>query len=379
MSKIPFNRAHITEDAITYLSECLASKHLAGDGYFSKMCSSWIEEQTSSHKALLTHSCTAALEMTAILTNIKAGDEVIMPSYTFSSTANAFVLRGATPVFVDICADTLNIDGELIEAAITPRTKVIVVVHYAGVACDMDAIMSIAAKYGLIVVEDAAQAVLSKYKGRALGSVGDLGCYSFHATKNIISGEGGALLLNKTDHELRSEIIWEKGTNRTQFLRGDIDKYSWVDMGSSYLPSEIIAALLWSQFNHAHDIIKKRVAIWEQYHDEFVELEQLGFVSRPHVPKYAEHNAHMYYFIFNQKSQRDSYIQFMRQHGIECYSHYEPLHTSAFGMRIGRSVGCMQNTVKLSASLVRLPLWLGVENCLDEIVSLTYRFFGCRV
>ena len=282
---IPFNKPYLTGKELHYISEAHARGQLAGDGYFTKKCNTWLEEKTGCHKALLTHSCTAALEMAAILADIQPGDEVIMPSYTFVSTANAFVLRGGVPVFVDIREDTLNIDEQLIEAAITPRTKAIVPVHYAGVACEMDTIMAIARNHNLLVIEDAAQGVMATHKGRPLGSIGDLGCYSFHETKNIISGEGGALLINNPAFADRAEIIREKGTNRSQFFRGQVDKYTWVDIGSSYLPGELIAAFLWAQMEEADSITAKRLEIWNHYNARFQELEALGQLRRPVVPE----------------------------------------------------------------------------------------------
>jgi dTDP-4-amino-4,6-dideoxygalactose transaminase len=291
---IGFNKPYLTGKELHYIADAHARSQLAGDGHYTRLCNGWLERQTGCHKALLTHSCTAALEMAAILADIQPGDEVIMPSYTFVSTANAFVLRGGVPVFVDIRPDTLNIDETLIEAAITGRTKAIVPVHYAGVACEMDTIMDIARRHGLMVIEDAAQGVMAAYKGKPLGAIGDLGCFSFHETKNIISGEGGALLINNPALAERAEIIREKGTNRSQFFRGQVDKYTWVDVGSSYLPGEIIAAFLWAQLEEAESITARRLAIWQRYHDAFEPLERAGRVRRPVIPGDCEHNAHMH-------------------------------------------------------------------------------------
>ena len=291
---VPFNKPYLTGKELHYIAEAHGRSQLAGDGLFTKRCSQWLEQKSGCKKALLTHSCTAALEMTAILADIKTGDEVIMPSYTFVSTANAFALRGGVPVFVEIRPDTLNIDENLIEALITPRTKAIVPVHYAGVACEMDTIMDIARRHGLLVIEDAAQGVMASYKGRALGSIGDLGCYSFHETKNVISGEGGALLINNPGFVERAEIIREKGTNRSRFFRGQVDKYTWVDIGSSYLPGEIIAAFLWAQLEEAESITARRMQIWHRYHEGFEALENEGRLCRPIVPEGRLHNAHMY-------------------------------------------------------------------------------------
>ena len=295
--KIPFNKPHLTHKEMGYISNAHALGQLSGDGYYTKMCHKWFENNLGAKKALLTHSCTAALEMTAILSEIAPGDEVIMPSYTFVSTANAFVLRGGVPVFVDIREDTLNIDEKLIEQAITKKTKAIAVVHYAGVACEMDTILRIAKKHKLIVIEDAAQAFPAKYKNKFLGSIGDMGTYSFHETKNVISGEGGALILNNPKFIKRAEIIREKGTNRSQFLEGKIDKYTWVDIGSSYLPGEIISAFLMGQLENAMEITEKRLKIWNTYHKELEKLELEHKLRRPIIPKTCEHNAHMYYIL----------------------------------------------------------------------------------
>ena len=316
---IPFNKPFLTGKELYYIAEAHALGQLAGDGHFTKLCSNWLEHRTGCHKALLTHSCTAALEMAAILADIQPGDEVIMPSYTFVSTANAFVLRGGVPVFVDIRPDTLNIDESLIEAAITAKTKAIVPVHYAGVACEMDAIMDIANRHKLLVIEDAAQGVLANYKGRALGSIGHLGCYSFHETKNIISGEGGALLINDPALIERAEIVREKGTNRSNFFRGQVDKYTWVDIGSSYLPGEIIAAFLWAQMQEADVITNRRLAIWNNYHNMFEALEQAGRILRPVIPVGCEHNAHMYYLLLSNLEERTVFITAMKKKRSAAY------------------------------------------------------------
>ena len=294
---IPFNKPYMTGKELYYIAEAKFGNMLAGDGPFTKRCHQWLEQRTGSAKALLTHSCTAALEMAALLLDIQPGDEIIMPSFTFVSTANAFVLRGGVPVFVDIREDTLNLDERLIEAAITPRTKAIVPVHYAGVACEMDTIMAIARRHGLKVVEDAAQGVMSSYKGRALGSIGDLGAYSFHETKNVISGEGGALLVNDPELALRAEIIREKGTDRSRFFRGEVDKYTWQEVGSSFLPGELIAAFLWAQLEEAERITNDRLASWARYHELLEPLEAKGILRRPVIPEGCQHNAHMYYVL----------------------------------------------------------------------------------
>lgn len=366
--KIPFNKPYMTGKEINYISQAHANSMLAGDGPFTKRCHKWLEQKTGTHKALLTHSCTAALEMAAILADIQPGDEVIMPSYTFVSTANAFVLRGAVPVFVDIRADTLNIDESLIEAAITPKTRAIVPVHYAGVACEMDTIMDIARRHSLLVIEDAAQGVMSTYKGRPLGSIGDLGCYSFHETKNVISGEGGALLVNNPAFAERAEHIREKGTNRSQFFRGQVDKYTWVDVGSSYLPGEIVAAFLWAQLQEADTITQERLKIWNLYHQAFQGIEQAGMIRRPVVPIECQHNAHMYYLILNSLEKRSLLIEQLNSQGIGSVFHYVPLHSSPYGVKKSRSNGDLLNTTKKAECLVRLPLWVGLTE-IDRIVE----------
>lgn len=367
--QIPFNKPYMTGKELWYISQAHASGHLAGDGQFTKKCNAWLEQRTGSQKALLTHSCTAALEMTAILADIAPGDEVIMPSYTFVSTANAFVLRGATPVFVDIRPDTFNIDETKIEAAITPRTKAIVPVHYAGVGCEMDAIMDIARRHNLLVIEDAAQGIMSTYKGRPLGSIGHMAALSFHETKNIISGEGGALLINDPRFVERAEIIREKGTNRSQFFRGQVDKYTWVDIGSSYLPGEILAAFLWAQMEEADSITKRRLDIWSNYHQWFASIEKAGKVRRPIVPRECTHNAHMYYLLLPDIAKRTAFMDRLKAKGIYTVFHYIPLHSAPCGQNMGRVVGDMANTDKISDCLVRLPLWLGLEEHLAELIA----------
>ena len=360
--KIPFNQPYMTGKELYYIAEAKFGNMLAGDGPFTKRCHLWLENRTGSAKALLTHSCTAALEMSALLLNIQPGDEVIMPSYTFVSTANAFVLRGGVPVFVDIREDTLNLDECLIESAITPRTRAIVPVHYAGVACEMDTVMDIARRYGLAVVEDAAQGVMASYKGRALGSIGDLGAYSFHETKNVISGEGGALLVNDPELVLRAEIIREKGTDRSRFFRGEVDKYTWQEVGSSFLPGELIAAFLWAQFEEADSITQKRLAIWQQYHAAFAELEMTGLLRRPIVPAECQHNAHMYYVLLAPAIDRQQVINTLKASDIFPVFHYVPLHDSPAGRRYGRVHGSMAHTTDLSARLLRLPLWVLMQS-----------------
>lgn len=359
----------MTGRELHYISQAHANGHLAGDGAFSKSCQAWLEDQTGCKKALLTHSCTAALEMTAILGELKPGDEVIMPSFTFVSSANAFVLRGAVPVFVDIRPDTLNLNEALIEAAITDRTVAILVVHYAGVSCEMDQICAIAKRYRILVIEDDAQGVGSSYNGRPLGSLGDLAAVSFHETKNVISGEGGALLINTEKYIERAEIIWEKGTNRSQFFRGQVDKYTWVDLGSSFLPSELNAAFLLAQLEDAESIINRRLDIWRSYHAGFAGLEQQGRVRRPVVPSNCKHNAHMYYLLTNSLEHRTNIIQELKAKDIQAVFHYVPLHSSPMGKRVARVSGSMEVTDTASLRLLRLPLWLGIEPHLEDIIS----------
>jgi dTDP-4-amino-4,6-dideoxygalactose transaminase len=359
----------MTGKELWYISQAHASGHLAGDGQFTKKCSAWLEQRTGSQKALLTHSCTAALEMAAILADIQPGDEVIMPSYTFVSTANAFVLRGATPVFVDIRPDTLNIDETKIEAAITPRTKAIAPVHYAGVGCEMDTIMDIARRHNLLVIEDAAQGIMSTYKGRPLGSIGHMAALSFHETKNIISGEGGALLINDPRFVERAEIIREKGTNRGQFFRGQVDKYTWVDAGSSYLPGEIVTAFLWAQMEEADAINKRRLEIWDTYHRFLGQAERANKIRRPIVPVACSHNAHMYYVLLPDLAARTDFMNRLKQGGVGSVFHYVPLHSSPFGRNAARSHGDMTQTANLSERLVRLPLWLGLEEIQAEVIQ----------
>ncbi|NIE74423.1 dTDP-4-amino-4,6-dideoxygalactose transaminase [Pantoea sp. Ap-967] len=366
--KIFFNRPHMTGKELYYIAEAKFGNMLAGDGPFTKRCHQWLEAYSGSEKVLLTHSCTAALEMCALMLDIQPGDEVILPSYTFVSTANAFVLRGAVPVFVDIRPDTLNLDERLIEAAITPRTKAIVPVHYAGVACEMDSIMAIARKHGLHVVEDAAQGVMSSYKGRALGSIGDLGAYSFHETKNVISGEGGALLVNAREQVLRAEVIREKGTDRSRFFRGEVDKYTWQEVGSSFLPGELIAAFLWAQLEEAQAITDNRLATWNAYHAALAGLERQGLLRRPIVPEHCQHNAHMYYVLLAPGIDRQAVLEALKRHEIYAVFHYVPLHSSPAGERYGRSHGSMEVTNYSSERLLRLPLWWGMPKAAQERV-----------
>ncbi len=366
---IPFNKPYMTGRELWYIAQAHANGHLSGDGPFTRRCHAWLQQHTGAGEALLTHSCTAALEMAALLLDLQPGDEVIMPSYTFVSTANAFVLRGAVPVFVDIRKDTFNIDERLIEAAITARTKAICVVHYAGVACEMDPILDIAQRHGLKIVEDAAQAIFSRYKDRPLGGIGDFGCLSFHETKNLISGEGGALLVRDPMDAKRAEILREKGTNRSQFFRGQVDKYTWVDVGSSYLPSELIAAFLQAQIEEGESINQRRIAIWDRYHAWAQAHEAAGRIRRPIIPAHCKHNAHMYYLLLPALPSRDEFIARMKQAGIGTVFHYVPLHSSPAGQRHGRTSGTLTNTTSVSDRLVRLPLWIGVEQLLDRILE----------
>jgi dTDP-4-amino-4,6-dideoxygalactose transaminase len=358
---LPFNWPHFTGKELEYIAETRARGQLAGDGLFTRRCNAWLQERTGCRKALLTHSCTAALEMAALLLEIQPGDEVILPSYTFVSTANAFVLRGGVPVFVDIRPDTLNLDERLIEAAITPHTRAIVPVHYAGVSCNMDEILAIAARRDLMVVEDAAQGVMSTYKGRALGSMGHLGAYSFHETKNLISGEGGAILVNDARYAVRAEIIREKGTDRSRFFRGEVDKYTWQEVGSSFLPGELIAAFLWAQFEGADEITRARMASWNFYHGRLAPLETDGLLRRPVVPDGCVHNAHMYYVLVEKEQDRQHVLDAFRRADITAVFHYVPLHSSPAGKRYGRTHGALGVTDSCSARLVRLPLWFGIN------------------
>jgi dTDP-4-amino-4,6-dideoxygalactose transaminase len=359
--EVPFNWPHMTGKELHYIAEAHLNGCLAGDGPFTKHCHGWLEQKSGCCKALLTHSCTAALEMAALLLDIQPGDEIIMPSYTFVSTANAFVLRGGVPVFIDIREDTLNLDENLIEAAITSRTRAIVPVHYAGVACEMDTILEVAERHGLQVVEDAAQGVMATYKGRPLGSIGHLGAYSFHETKNVISGEGGALLVNDPALALRAEIIREKGTDRSRFFRGEVDKYTWQEIGSSFLPGELIAAFLWAQLEEADRITKERLASWRRYHELLAPLEAQGVLRRPIVPEACQHNAHMYYVLLSPEIDRQGILAELKRNDIGSVFHYVPLHSSPAGVRYCRTHGDLGVTVRQSEKLIRLPLWIGLS------------------
>ncbi len=369
---VPFNRPYMVGTELGHLQQAHANLRMAGDGDFTRRCSRWLERQVGCSKALLTPSCTAALEMTALLADIGPGDEIIMPSFTFVSTANAFALRGGVPVFIDIRPDTLNLDETHIEAAITARTRAIVVVHYAGVGCDMDRVMEIARRYGLLVIEDAAQGVMSTYRGRPLGSIGQLGTLSFHETKNIMAGEGGALFVNDLSFAHRAEVIREKGTNRTEFLEGRVDRYTWLDIGSSYLPSEMTAAFLWGQMGAAADITARRLTLWDAYHRAFEGLETAGRLRRPVVPPECAPNGHMYYVLLPAGVDRARFLADLTSRGINAVSHYVPLHSSPGGLRFGRHVGSLEHTTSLSGRLVRLPLWIGLEPFQGRVIDAVH-------
>lgn len=364
--QIPFNRPYVAGKEFDYIKQAVENYKLCGNGEFTQRCQQWLADMTGAHKVLLTTSCTAALEMSAILIDLEPGDEVIMPSFTFVSTANAFVLRGAVPVFVDIDPQILCIDPNQIEAAITPKTKAIVPVHYAGVICEMDSIREIANRHHLHVICDAAQAITSTYKGRPGGSLGDLSTFSFHETKNLISGEGGALVINDERFAERAEIIWEKGTNRANFLRGQIDKYTWVDVGSSYLPSEMIAAYLFAQLENYQDIMQRRLRSWQFYHDSLLPLEKAGICRCPHIPASVTHNAHLYYLLLENVGARQKFMDHCNKLGIATPFHYVPLHNSPAGKKYARTSGSLFHTERLSERLVRLPLWAGIS---DEMLK----------
>lgn len=375
--QVVFNKPFKIDKEFEYIQDAIDRGELKGDGYYTKKCHEFLEKFFSCKKALLTHSCTAALEMAAILLDLNKGDEVIIPSYTFVSTANAFVLRGAIPVFVDIRPDTLNIDETLIEKAITKKTKAICVVHYAGVACEMDKILEIAQKHNLAIVEDAAQAIGCSYKGKSLGTIGDMGCFSFHETKNVISGEGGALIINNEKYITRAEIIREKGTNRTQFFRGEIDKYTWVDIGSSFLPSDMIAAYLYSQLENITKINQKRMYIWNAYNEFFKQFEDKGFLKRPYIPQNYKHNAHMYYLLFNDLKTRTEFIKYLKQNEIYPVFHYIPLHSSPAGEKYCKTASKMAITDKTSDTLVRMPMFYEIRTeDLNRIFDVATTFFN---
>lgn len=358
---ISFNVPPYCGNEKEYVAKAIDNHKICGDGEFTMKCSNWIEEKTGTEKALLTTSCTHATEMAALLCDIQPGDEIIMPSYTFVSTADAFVLRGAKIVFVDIRPDTMNIDETKIEAAITKKTKAIVPVHYAGVACEMDAIMDIARRHNLMVIEDAAQAVMSTYKGKALGTIGDYGCYSFHETKNYSMGEGGALLIKNADMIEAAEVLREKGTNRSKFFRGQIDKYTWVNYGSSYLPSELNAAYLWAELEMADEINEDRLQSWNHYYNGLQDLAEKGNIELPVIPEGCVHNAHMFYIKAKDLEERTRLIAYMKENGIGCVFHYIPLHSAPAGRKFGRFHGEDQYTTKESERLMRLPMYYGLK------------------
>lgn len=375
---IPFNRPPFTGKETEYIANAIAAGKICGDGAYTKKCNAWIEHNTSAKKALLTTSCTHALEMAALLCNIQSGDEVIMPSFTFVSTADAFVQRGAKIVFVDVRKDTMNIDESLIENAITERTKAIVPVHYAGVACEMDTINAIAKKHGLFVVEDAAQGVMSTYKGKALGTIGHFGCYSFHETKNYSMGEGGALLINTDTADIeKAEIIREKGTDRSRFFRGQVDKYTWVDYGSSYLPSDMNAAYLYAQLEMAEEVNQSRLALWAQYYSALEPLKEKGRIELPFIPDGCVHNAHMFYIKAKDLAERGALISYLKERGISSAFHYIPLHSSPAGVRFGRFCGEDVYTTAESERLLRLPMYYGLSaKEVEEVTATIKEFYG---
>lgn len=376
--KIHFNVPPYVGDEIEYIKDAISTHKICGDGKYTKLCDEWMEKRYHAKKVLLTTSGSAALDMAALLCDIKSGDEVILPSFTFSSTANAFALRGAKLVFVDIRPDTMNIDENLIEKAISEKTKVIVAVHYAGVACEMDKIMEIAKKYHLLVVEDAAQAVEAQYKGKALGTIGDLGCFSFHETKNFSMGEGGALVINNDKYLELAEIYREKGTNRSAFFRGEISKYNWVEYGDSFLPSDLNAAYLWAQLLKVDEIQSSRMKIWNTYYDAFNLGEGGRSFELPKIPSGCLHNAHMFYIKYRNRTERDSYIQHMKEQGILCPFHYVPLHSAPAGEKYGRFDGEDRYTTSESEKLVRLPLYYGMsDEDIERVIRETISFAKC--
>lgn len=374
---INFNVPPFTGKEFDYMREAVSNHKICGDGPFTKKCDTWMETRFKANKVMLTTSGSSALDMAALLCGLKTGDEVILPSFTFSSTANSFVLAGATLVFVDIRPDTMNIDEKKIEAAITEKTKVICPVHYAGVACEMDTIMRIARKYNLMVVEDAAQGVMSTYKGRALGTIGDFGCYSFHETKNYSMGEGGAILINNDKYIEKAEILREKGTNRSQFFRGQVAKYNWVDFGDSYLQSDLNAAYLWAQLEKAEEINENRLATWDTYYKAFKPLEDKDLITLPTIPKECTHNAHMFYIKTKDLEARQAFIKFMKDNDILCVFHYVPLHSAPAGMKFGRFVGLDEHTTSDSDRLVRLPMYYNIDKCdSQKVIDKTLEFFN---
>ncbi len=374
---VAFNVPPFVGDELEYVEQAVKSHKISGDGTFTKKCNAWLENKFSAQKVLLTTSGTSALDMAMLLCKFKAGDEVILPSYTFSSTATSIIVGGGVPVFVDIRPDTMNIDEQKIEAAITERTKAIAVVHYAGVACEMDAIIAIAKRHKLKIIEDAAQAVMSTYKGKACGTIGDFGCYSFHETKNYSMGEGGALVINDPDYNERAEILREKGTNRSKFFRGQIDKYTWVDVGDSYLPSELNAAYLWAQLQQADKINDNRLATWQKYYDAFKPLAKENFIEIPVVPPECKHNGHMFWIKLKNLEERTKFIAYMREKNIGCVFHYVPLHSAPAGKKYCRFQGDDTYTTSESERLVRLPLHYGLtQKDLEYVIDTVKKFFG---
>ena len=373
---INFNIPPFTGKEFDYMREAVENKKICGDGPFTKKCDEWMQNKFKADKVMLTTSGSSALDMAALLCGINPGDEVILPSFTFSSTANSFVLAGANLVFVDIRPDTMNIDEKKIEEAITDKTKVICPVHYAGVACEMDTIMDIAKRHKLLVVEDAAQGVMSTYKGKALGTIGDFGCYSFHETKNYSMGEGGAIVINNPDYIEKAEILREKGTNRSQFFRGQVAKYNWVDFGDSYLQSDLNAAYLWAQLEMADEINNNRLATWNAYYEAFKPLEEKGLITLPTVPEGCVHNAHMFYIKCKDLNTRQEFIKFMKENDILCVFHYVPLHSAPAGLKFGRFVGKDEHTTPDSDRLVRLPMYYNMEKSdLNLVINKTMEFF----
>jgi dTDP-4-amino-4,6-dideoxygalactose transaminase len=374
MEWVPFNRAYATGAELDYIADAIGTTRLSGNGPYSDRCAQWLERRTGAARALMTHSCSGALEMAAVLAGIGPGDEVVMPSFTFVSTANAVVARGGVPVFVDARADTLNLDEKLVEAAITKRTKAVMAVHYAGVGCEMDALAEIATEHGLVLIEDAAQGILATYRDRPLGTIGDLGALSFHETKNVMCGEGGALLVNRTEWADRAEIVHEKGTDRRRFFRGQVDKYTWQELGSSYPLSDLAAAFLWAQLEHAEEITQRRMEIWDGYHEHFEELEEARRLRRPIVPEHCVHNAHLYYVLLPNRTDRDAFIAALDDSGVNAVFHYVPLHSSPAGLRFGRAAGELAVTSHISDRLVRLPLWAGMEpEVVEHVVEAVWR------
>jgi dTDP-4-amino-4,6-dideoxygalactose transaminase len=379
LPRIPFNHPYATGEELGHIQEAIDNLHLSGNGPFTARCAQWLQEQLGCARALLTGSCTAALEMAMLVAGVGPGDEVIVPSFAFPTTAGAVALRGAVPVFVDVREDTLNLDERLVEEAVTPRTRALLPVHYAGVACRMEELAAIARSHGLALVEDAAQGISATWRGQSLGTIGDLGCLSFHETKNLICGEGGALLVNRAAWVHRAEVVQEKGTNRSAFLRGEIDRYTWVDLGSSYLTSEIAAAFLWGQLGHAQEILRRRLATWEAYHERLADHEAAGRLRRPVVPAECSHNAHMYYLLLDDRDRRDRFIQTLVEQDIQALFHFVPLHSSVAGLRFGRAAGALPVTDRVAATLVRLPLWVGMgEAEVERVCDVVDRALGAR-